>query len=145
MLLAGVALLVGLAFILLIFLINLATSPPDSGEIDSEAYRSELRSALMGADELVGEKLIRQSDCAHCHISGDGSDAPLFDGIGDIAKTRRPPLDAAQYLYEAILYPAVHIVDGYPNAMPAYDGRLEQEDLGHMIAFLLAQTSNATG
>ena len=97
---------------------------------------------MAGADAAIGERLVSETDCATCHMTGDGTTAPLFDGLGSVAGERRPPLSAQQYLYEAILLPAAHLVDGYANAMPNdYGERFSPADLGHMIAYLLTLTA----
>ncbi|MCY3833595.1 MAG: c-type cytochrome [Chloroflexi bacterium] len=129
------------AFALALALILGETLTPDSGDINADSYADELAAALSGADADIGEKLIKETDCATCHLTGDGSAAPQFAGIGSIAGARRPPLDAEQYLYEAIVLPAAHLVDGYANAMPSdYGQRLSAQEIGHMIAYLLTLT-----
>ncbi len=137
-----IVILVTLAFALLMALVISSTSAPRDDSIDADAYADELAVALNGADAGIGAELVETLDCAACHLLGDGSLAPLFAGIADFAGQRRPPLSAEQYLYEAILYPAVHLVDGYNNVMPNnYDERLSQGEVGNIIAYLLTLTA----
>ena len=126
------------AFALALALIISETSSPAAASISAASYADEAAAVLQGADPGLGEKLIRETDCAACHLTGDGRAAPLFAGIGSAAGARRPPLDAEQYLYEAIVSPGAHLVDGYANAMPNdYGRRLSAQEIGDMIAYLL--------
>lgn len=119
-------------------LIALLLNPEAAGEAaSSAAYRAELATALADPDWIIGEKLSAQYECNACHMEGDGSAAPLFAGLADAAETRREGLDAEQYLYEAIVYPATHLVDGYTDAMPSnYADRLSLPEIGHLIAYM---------
>lgn len=136
-----VAILALAGFVLLLALVINATSSHSAPTAGSDAYAAELAAALTGADATIGEALITETDCATCHLTGDGSTAPLFNGLGALAGQRRPPLSAEQYLYEAILYPAAHLLDGYANAMPNnYGERFSPSQIGHMIAYLLSLT-----
>ena len=99
----ALALACAAAFFLLIFLLLNPDALPESAS--SDAYRAELATALAAPDWIIGEKLSAQYECNACHMTGDGSLAPLFAGLADAAATRREKLDAEQYLYEAIVYP----------------------------------------
>ncbi len=141
-LIVAIILLTLIAFSIVITAVMRSASIPTTGSIDAQSYAGELAVALAGADGNLGAKLADELDCAVCHLEGDGRLAPLFHGIADFASDRRPPLSAEQYLYEAILFPAVHLVDGYTNAMPNdYDERLSQQDVGHIIMYLLSLSS----
>ena len=129
-------------FILFLALLINATSSSDSVEINSASYADELEVALAGADAAIGKRLVAETDCAACHLIGEGRTAPLFDGLASVAGERRAPLSAEQYLYEAIVFPAAHLLDGYANAMPNnYGERFSLADIGHMIAYLLTPTN----
>ena len=134
-LLAMLTLLAIAAFALVIVVIISAGGGMGAG--GSDAYRDELATAMPNADPIIGEKLSAQNDCNACHLVGDGSVAPLFDGLADAAAERKSDLNAQQYLYEAIVYSSAHLVDGYTDAMPVdYGERLHIEDIGHIIAWL---------
>lgn len=142
-LIAAIALFATAAFVLILALVISDTSSPASGAVDSGAYANALATVLAGANAAIGERLIAENDCATCHLTGGGQTAPLFDGLASVAGARRPPLSAEQYLYEAIVLPAAHLVDGYANAMPNnYGERFSRADIGHMIAHLLSLTGN---
>jgi len=140
-LLAAAAVLAVVLFVLLLALVISATSLSTGGAVDSASYAEELDLALTGADAAIGERLIAETDCATCHLIGEGRTAPLFDGLASVAGGRRSSLNAEQYLYEAIVFPGAHLVDGYANAMPNnYGERFSFVDIGHMIAYLLTLT-----
>jgi cytochrome c5 len=133
----GIALLV-VAVFALVFVAMTSRSEPGAGEINAESYAEEVAAALANADSEIGGDLVYELECNLCHLRGDGSQSPLFYGLADIASQRRPPLSAEQYLYEATLYPGIHLVEGYSNAMPNnYDERLTRQQVGHIIAYLL--------
>ena len=135
-----IALLAAAAFALVFIAMN-ANSTPGAGEINAESYAEEVAAALKDADSELGGDLVYELECNLCHLRGDGSQSPLFYGLADIASQRRPPLSAEQYLYEATLYPGLHLVDGYSDAMPNdYDERLTGQQVGHIIAYLLTFT-----
>lgn len=137
-LIVAAAVLAVAGFVLLIAMAISATSSSNGGAIGSASYTNELGAALEGADAATGERLVAETDCATCHLIGEGRTAPLFDGLASVAGKRRSPLSAGQYLYEAIVFPAAHLVEGYANAMPNnYGERFSLADIGHMIAYLL--------
>ena len=123
-----------------------AASKPESTAspaIDAQSFATEVFEALAGASASEGEALIEVYQCAVCHVSGEGRVAPSFVGIAVRAETRRPPLSAAQYLYESIVSPGAYLVEDYANSMPAnFADRLTQAQIGHIIANLL-RTSDA--
>ncbi len=139
-----IGLLVVFAFIFLIIFVITSTSTGEAPSlISADTYLTEVTVALEGADASLGEQLIEDQNCSVCHVLGDGTVAPLFVGIANIAGERHEPLGAEQYLYEAIMYPAVFVVDGYTNSMPNnYDDLLSQEEIGHIIAYLMTLTDS---
>ena len=134
--------LVLIAFLLLIaYMLVDNAAGASTATLSEDSYAAELALALDGADADIGAGLINEYECYTCHVLGDGSQSPLFDGIGNFAGERRPPLSAEQYLYEAIVFPGVFIVEDYSDSMPNnYDERLSQQEVGHMIAYLLTLT-----
>lgn len=134
---AGIALLALIIFAAVLVAL-LSNSQPGAGEINAQSYAEEVAAALANADSEIGGDLVYELECNLCHLRGDGSQSPLFYGLADIAAERRPPLSAEQYLYEATLYPGLHLVEGYSNSMPDnYDDRLTRQQVGHIIAYLL--------
>lgn len=138
----AIVVIVLIAFVLLVAYILVDNSPGAStATLSEDSYAAELAAAMEGADADLGAGLINEYECYTCHVLGDGSQSPLFDGIGIFAAERRPPLSAEQYLYEATVFPGVFIVEGYSDSMPNnYDERLSQQEVGHIIAYLLTLT-----
>ncbi len=119
-------------------IVLLALNAGDGGSPSDGAYQAELEVALAGADADLGADLSETNECSACHLMGDGSMAPLFFGLANVAGQRRASLTAEQYLYEAIVYPSVHLVGDYTDSMPNnYGDRLTTQEIGHLIAFLL--------
>lgn len=88
----------------------------------------------------LGKGLYASLGCNACH-SLDGSKVvgPSFKGIwGEQHKFTNG--EQAQvnlaYVKNSVLYPASQIVEGYPPVMPAYEGRVSDEDLSHIAAFI---------
>lgn len=124
------------------FVLTSTTQPEGAAEVLTAAtYMDIVGPLLANADPMRGEQLIHSGfECHVCHIQNAGQVAPSFVGMGARAATARPPLTAEAYLYEAIMYPSVHVVSGYSAAMPAnYPSRLEPQQVGDMIAYLLTQ------
>ena len=127
--------------VLVAFVLNETRSASGPVSPSEDAYAEELAAALDGADVDSGAGLINEFECYTCHVLGDGSLSPLFDGIGKFASERRPPLSAEQYLYESIVHPGAFVVEGYSDSMPTnYDEKLSARQIGDMIVYMLTLT-----
>jgi cytochrome c len=131
-----------------VFVIVLASNPtgPDgsceqTGSLTSDSCSEEVKALLANADPARGEELVtKKYECGACHIQGANKTAPEYAGLSERAATAHPPLTAETYIYESIMYPAAHMVEGFANTMPAnYKTRLTEQELGDIIAFLLTQ------
>ncbi len=120
-----------------------STVPPEGAAetLTSSTYMDIVTPLLAAADVERGSVLVNsQFECHVCHVQSAGQVAPSFEGLGARAASARPPLTAEAYLYEAIMYPSVHVVSGYSASMPAnYPTRLEPQQVGDMIAYLLTK------
>jgi mono/diheme cytochrome c family protein len=118
-------------------------SPAAESTLTADTYAPEVAALLATGDASVGEALITRYGCVACH-AGAGAEhklAPVFEGVGSRAETRRPPLSAAAYLYESIVHPTAFELEGYSGNMPViYDTQIPDEDLGSIIAYLLTLT-----
>jgi cytochrome c len=124
------------------FVLTSTVSPEGAAEVlTSSTYMDIVTPLLAAADVERGAVLVNsQFECHVCHVQSAGQVAPTFEGIGVRASSARPPLTAEAYLYEAIMYPSVHVVSGYSASMPAnYPTRLEPQQVGDMIAYLLTK------
>jgi cytochrome c oxidase subunit 2 len=86
-----------------------------------------------------GERLFQQFGCGGCHGAGAtvrapalqglyGKPVPLSDGTIEIADER--------YLRDAILKPRAKIVAGYQALMPSYEGKISEDELVQVTAYL---------
>ena len=108
-------------------------------DFTESTYMDIVDQLLKDADPDRGAELWRTQGCSGCH-SGEnaGRLAPDHDVLPIVAAERRPPLSAAAYIYESIVYPGAYYVPGFDSNMPRiYKDQLSDEQLGDMIAFLL--------
>jgi cytochrome c oxidase subunit 2 len=87
-----------------------------------------------------GKKLVETLGCLGCH-SPDGSArvGPSFRGLFgsqvELEGGGKATADEA-YLKESIDQPRAKVVKGYPNVMPEFKGKISEEDLSAIIAYL---------
>lgn len=109
-------------------------------DLTAESYMDAVEPLLADADPSRAPALINSTEhiCATCHL-GEANIAPSFDNVADVAGERKPPLQAAAYIYESILHPGAYVVEGYSvNNMPRnYGEKLGDQELGDIIAWLL--------
>jgi cytochrome c oxidase subunit 2 len=105
-----------------------------------DAYQKWLMQGAPGPTMAQeGEKLFRAYGCTGCHVSSTIVHAPPMEGLYG----RSVPLQGGQfvladeaYLRDSILQPAKDIAAGYTNAMPSYQGRLAEDDVMKLIAYI---------
>jgi cytochrome c oxidase subunit 2 len=90
--------------------------------------------------EERGKKIYNEKACAGCHsLDGSRLVGPTFKGIygreGKLADGSSYKADEP-YIKNSILNSMSQIVEGYPPAMPAYEGQLTDEDINGVIAFM---------
>lgn len=104
-----------------------------------ETYTEEVAALLVNATAANGPDLITKHGCAACHVGAATVNnlAPAFEGVAIRAETRRPPLTAAAYLYESIMYPAAYEAGDYSAQMPLTYAEIPEQELGDIIAYLL--------
>ncbi|HMO16908.1 MAG TPA: cytochrome c oxidase subunit II [Oligoflexia bacterium] len=92
----------------------------------------------------LGAKLYKEKACITCHsLDGSRLVGPSFQGLFDkksheMESGLKVDVDE-NYVRESILNPAAKIVKGYPNAMPAFEGQLSEDEIAGLIAFLKEQ------
>ena len=89
----------------------------------------------------AGEEIYKtKGTCTICHAIGQkGTRAPDLGGVGSRAAKSKPGMSAKQYLIESLLQPGAHIVEGFPNIMPAVDKppiALNRSEVWALTAFL---------
>ena len=109
---------------------------PRTGEIQSQA------AALPEGSVDDGEEIFEDNGCSGCHSleAGNRGAGPSLSGISTRAAQERPGYAAEEYLYEAIVAPRAHVVEGFqPGIMPDRYNRLSDQELADLIAFLMEQ------
>lgn len=109
------------------------------GQLTADTYMDLVEPLLVNASSEQGHELMQTRGCGACH-SGEnaGRLAPDHGLLAEIAAERRPPLTAAAYIYESIVYPGAFHVEGFPDNMPRiYKDQLTDLELGSIIAYLL--------
>jgi cytochrome c oxidase subunit 2 len=96
----------------------------------------------------AGEALFKQLGCSGCHVGSSVVRAPPLQGVFG----KPVPLDTHEiitadegYIRDSILFPAKQIVAGYTNAMPSYEGKLSEEELLELVAYIKSLGVIATG
>jgi cytochrome c oxidase subunit 2 len=87
----------------------------------------------------AGQALFTQLGCIHCHVEGAGKIAPSL--VGQFGKT--VSLEGGEtvtadenYIRESILSPQKKIVAGYKPVMPAYEGKITEEQLTSLVDYI---------
>ncbi|HEV2330419.1 MAG TPA: cytochrome c oxidase subunit II [Verrucomicrobiae bacterium] len=92
-------------------------------------------------DTLVqtGEKLFRELGCSGCHVNSQTVHAPPLNGLYG----RLVPLSDGtfarvddEYIHDHILFPSVQVPAGYAPVMPSFQGRVNEEELFELVAYL---------
>jgi cytochrome c oxidase subunit 2 len=86
-----------------------------------------------------GERLYRELGCSGCHSGQSVVRAPPLEGLFG----KPVPLQSGEvviadegYLRDSILFPAKQIVGGYTNDMPSFQGRVSEEELLELGAYI---------
>ena len=89
--------------------------------------------------EAAGKRLFTQVGCSGCHEAGSKIHAPHLEGLYG----HPVPLDGGQvvtaddkYIRDSILLPGSQITAGYQNLMPSFAGRLTEEEVMELIAYI---------
>jgi cytochrome c oxidase subunit 2 len=112
-----------------------------------DAYQKWLTQGAPGPSMArEGERLFREYGCSGCHVNSTIVRAPPMEGLYG----RSVPLQSGQfamadevYLRDSILLPARDIAAGYTNDMPSFQGRLAEEDVLKLIAYIKSLSNTA--
>ena len=86
-----------------------------------------------------GEKLFRELGCSGCHENSTVVRAPPLQGLfGNPVPLQSGQIVTANegYIRDSILLPAKDIAAGYTNDMPSFQGRVSEEQLLELIAYI---------
>ncbi|MDQ4074993.1 MAG: cytochrome c [Chloroflexota bacterium] len=110
---------------------------PDEAE-EEEIIEAE-EEELDPEDVEAGEALFEDLGCAGCHLpEGEGVGPSLVGIYGEREELEdgETVLVDEEYLIRSILQPNAQIVEGYPAVMPAYEGRVDDEELSQLVAYI---------
>jgi cytochrome c oxidase subunit II len=90
-----------------------------------------------------GRRVFVDMGCAGCHalegLSVSTIGPPLIN-IATVAATRQPDLTAEEYIRQAILFPRMFMVEGYPDIMPVdFGDRMTDQQFEDLIFLLMQQ------
>jgi mono/diheme cytochrome c family protein len=121
------------------FVVLLTFSPSNvTPTTTEEASYAEITDRLVAmGDPTRAEAIMERYACNACHLLGGERVAPPWTMLSAAAE-RRPPLTAAEYIYESIVHPAVYIVPEYPASMPQdYGTRMTEQEIADVLVYLL--------
>jgi cytochrome c oxidase subunit 2 len=105
--------------------------------------------AQQGAPDTLaaqGAKLFRELGCTGCHTKGSVVRAPALEGIFGkpvpLQDGRIVTADEA-YIRDCILIPRSQIVAGYEPLMPSFAGKVSEEELVSLIAYIKSLADEA--
>ncbi|MFO1498544.1 MAG: cytochrome c oxidase subunit II [Verrucomicrobiota bacterium] len=105
-----------------------------------EAYENWLVRAQPAEPTVTaGARLFRELGCSGCHAGNGPVRAPPLEGLfgRPVALSSRVVVLADEaYLHDSILYPNREVAAGYEPLMPSYEGRITEEQLFQLIAYL---------
>jgi cytochrome c oxidase subunit 2 len=91
------------------------------------------------APSALGRRIVEREGCLGCHVPGGGERGSDLAGLfgRDILLADGTRLRADEsYVRESIVRPGAKLVAGFAPLMPSYQGRLGEEDLLRVIAYL---------
>lgn len=108
--------------------------------MEPDAYQRWLSGTNAGEPmSVVGERVFNQNGCMTCHMGEDKTRAPRLEGLYGKSVTLREggtvTADEA-YIAESILRPTAKTVAGYNPVMPTYQGRISEEELLQLVAYI---------
>ncbi len=87
----------------------------------------------------AGERLFRELGCSGCHVGQSVVRAPPLEGLfgKPVPLSDRTVVTADEgYIRDSILFPGKQIVAGYTNDMPSFSGKVSEEELLDLIAYI---------
>jgi cytochrome c oxidase subunit 2 len=114
--------------------------------MDPAEYQRWLESGSAQPTMAVeGEKLFKSFGCSGCHGVNSTVRAPLLDGVfGHPVPLEGGSVITAdeKYVRDSILLPLSQVVAGYKPVMPTFQGRINEDELLKIIAYIKALGRN---
>ena len=93
------------------------------------------------AQAKTGEQIFTAAGCAGCHqftpAGSNGNIGPSLDQLKTEAGNMQPGKSAEEYIRESLEDPGAFVVQGFPNAMPSFKGRLTDQQIQALVDYLL--------
>jgi cytochrome c oxidase subunit 2 len=97
--------------------------------------RGDIQTSLV----TQGARLFRQYGCSGCHDANATVHAPMLNGVyGKPVALRGGSTVIAdeRYIHDSIVMPTKQIAAGYRAIMPSFKGKISEEEILHIIAYL---------
>lgn len=104
--------------------------------------------AAQGSVTGRGQQLFRDLGCHTCHLQDRQGTGPMLAGLfGSVQKLQNGQSVTVDesYLRESILNPQAKIAAGFQPVMPAYQGRVNEEQVMELIAYIKALGGGGSG
>ena len=110
-----------------------------AGSPDSSVETAPKNLDEKSPDAQTGAELFSRHECTACHVSAAGVLAPSLNGLyGDTVTLESGEAVTVDedYLRESILTPEEKIVSGYNPIMPAFEGRISEDELAALVEYI---------
>ena len=97
--------------------------------------------AILYPLSAAGEKVFAELGCVTCHRTDTQGRGPSLQGVFGkpvVVQDGRTVTADENYLRESILDPGSKVVNGFKPVMPTFQGRISEEDLLKIIAYIKA-------
>lgn len=103
---------------------------------DYQAWLSGARKDV--STTMAGQELFREYSCVNCHSQEAPTMANLYGSKVDVWQDGAKKTITADdsYIRDSIINPNHQIVDGYTPLMPSYKGRLSEEQIMQLVAYI---------
>jgi cytochrome c oxidase subunit 2 len=101
---------------------------------------------VSGTMAAGGGRLFRQFGCSGCHGANATVRAPALEGLyGKAVPLRDGTIEVAdeRYLRDSILKPRARTVAGYQPLMPSYEGKISEDELIQIVAYIKSLADDA--
>ncbi len=103
-------------------------------------YEQWLRTGAQEESPVAfGARRFRELGCSGCHMGDSAVRAPnlsgIYGGVVPLEGGRVVPVDE-RYLRDSIMLPASEVTYGYRPVMPSFQGRISEEDLLALVAYI---------
>jgi mono/diheme cytochrome c family protein len=119
---------------------NAGGAPAPSSGLPTKGDFTKIVSELPPGNADNGVKLYTSQACSGCHSLQKDQRlvGPSFYGLWSRAGTRIEGMGAKEYLYQSIVDPNVHVVEGYQSGLmpPTFAKTLKPQDMADLLAYI---------